>query len=98
MESTPRRCMLDSTAPRKFFGSPVFANVQTRDDVIKALKTFCKTATIDDIINARRELCQLAARDREVYNEIAKLIWSLDFPGDSVAFDNQCQLITADWF
>ena len=97
MESTPKKGRA-GTAPGKFFGSPVFKDIKTGDDLIKALESFCSSATHDEILNARQELKQLAAYDREVYKAVIKLIWTLEFPKDSVAFDNRCQLIMSDWF
>lgn len=97
MESTPKKGGA-GRAPGKFFGSKIFKDIRTMDDLIKALEGFCRTATHDEILNARQELKQLAAYDREVYNAVIKLIWALEFPKDSVAFDNRCQLIMSDWF
>lgn len=94
MESTPKKGGA-GRAPGKFFGSPVFKDVKTRDDVIKALEGFCRTATHDEILNARQELKQLAAYDREVYNVVNKLIWSLKFPLDTTAWDNRFLLLNA---
>lgn len=96
MESTPRRC-IGETAPRtrKFFGSPAFKGIQTMDELIKALRNFCETAGHDEILNARQELRQLAAHNHEVYNAVNAVLWTIEFPLETRAWENHYLLLNA---
>ena len=82
------------TMPRKFFGYAL-ADIRTPEDAVEALRNFCVPATHDEIFVARQELRQLRRYQPEVYNAINAILFNLEFPLDTTAWDNRFLLINA---
>ena len=82
------------TMPRKFFGYAL-ADIRTPEDAVEALRNFCVSATHDEIFVARQELRQLRRYQPEVYNAINAILFNLEFPLDTTAWDNRFLLINA---
>ena len=83
---------LSNNCPKFFFGVPT-CSINTEADAIAAIRRFCEMAPVEVVKSTATELKVLSEVNHDFYELINSLLWKVELPLNSVAWNNRFELL-----
>ena len=87
--------IITTTVPSKFFGVPT-RSITTETDAISAIKYFCEAAPAEVIDATAEELKVMSEINHDFYEVVNDLLWKVELPLGSYAWNNRFKLLNAE--